>query len=185
MNQTQQTVKFSFTRLLELAVNYYSLSFSIITCVLTLFLYFFLHHPFIESFLFSTLIINIGMRGVVAFVGNWFPIFSEDIAEKYGWERQNTFQREIAAADGAFAVLGILSYWLRGDFWVAVIIGSSVCWILSEIANIASILQGRRDPTKKLDPDYEVSNEIFAGMHIDLVMVVFQVWALSIWKGWI
>lgn len=80
-------------------------------------------------------------------------------------------------------MLGLLSYWVRGDFWVAVIIGSSVCWVLSEIANIASISKGRRDPSKKLDPDYEVSNEIFVGMHIDLVMVVFQVLALSIWKG--
>lgn len=167
---------------LSMFVEFYSLSFATITLICSFLIYKITPSTFVESFLLSSLIINIGVRGLFAFVGNWFQVFSRDIAIKYGWEPKNTYQKEIAAGDGALGCLGLLSYWFRGDFWTATLLATSLCWVLSEIANISSILRGKKDPSKKLKADYNVSFPIFLGMHIDLLMVGLMLASLVYWK---
>lgn len=163
-------------------VEFYSLSFAIITFSVMISFVVLSSLTLIESFLLSSLLINIGLRGIVAFVGNWFPVFSKDIALKYGWEERNTYQKEIAAADGAIGCAGLLSFWIRGDFWTAVILIASICWLLSETANISSIFRGKRNSEQKLKSDYDVSLPIFIGMHIDVIFVGLLLAALMYWK---
>ncbi|MGA8163778.1 MAG: DUF6790 family protein [Waddliaceae bacterium] len=127
--------------------------------------------------------INIGVRGLIAAAANWFPFWAESIAENYGWDKRNTYQKEIAAADCAFGCLGLLAPFFDADFWFATILGTSICWLLSETANISSIVSGKREPRKKMRQDYTVSKEIFVGMFVDVFMVVLALRVMTIvWK---
>ena len=50
----------------------------------------------------------------------------EAIAATRGWAPGNPFQVMLGCAGLGLAVLGILSVWLRGSFWVAPAVGGSV-----------------------------------------------------------
>ena len=78
----------------------------------------------IEVILAYFLFINIGLSGIFAFTGHAF--FSEKVAINLGWPSGSPFQFEVAATNLAFGILGILSMWIRGNFWVATGLGSAV-----------------------------------------------------------
>lgn len=80
--------------------------------------------PIIESLLVSLLVVTVGLQGIWAFLGHYFK--SDEIALFIGWPPGNPFQKEMAFANLAFGVLGILSFWFRGGFWIATVIGISV-----------------------------------------------------------
>jgi uncharacterized protein DUF6790 len=64
--------------------------------------------------------------GVTAiFAGLAHLTFPAQIAQRIGWET-SPFQREVAFADLGYGVLGVLCIWLRGNFWFATIIMSSI-----------------------------------------------------------
>lgn len=44
----------------------------------------------------------------------------------WGWPTGSPFQYEVAAANLAFGILGVLCIWWRGSFWLATGIGSAV-----------------------------------------------------------
>lgn len=79
---------------------------------------------FIESFLSYILFFNMGLMGLLAAYAHVF--MGPETAKSIGWEPGSPFQYEIGMANLAFGVLGILSYWFRGSFWNASIIGWSV-----------------------------------------------------------
>jgi hypothetical protein len=56
---------------------------------------------------------------------HWLPY------ELYGWPAGNPFQSEVAVANLTIGTLGILCYWIRGNFWVATAIGCSV-WLMGD-----------------------------------------------------
>lgn len=66
----------------------------------------------------------IGLMGILGFVGHLF--FSDRIAFLIGWPAGNPFQKEIAFANLAFGILGILCIWIRGNFWLATILGQGI-----------------------------------------------------------
>jgi len=78
----------------------------------------------VESFLLYVTVINIGLYSLWHFLANIF--YAEETAKFMGWGPGSPFQYEVAIAYLAFAVLGILCIWERGDFWLATIIGFSV-----------------------------------------------------------
>lgn len=161
-------------------INYFSATFAVITIVVAIVITAMSSWSFWQSFLQAMLFINIGLRGLIAFAGNWFSSFSKEIALEYGWEEDNTYQKEIASADAAFGVLGLFSVFFQGGFWIATILGSAVCWLLSEYANLVSIY-GKLG--KKASPgEYRVSTRVFVGMHIDVFMAVFSLVALLFWS---
>lgn len=75
---------------------------------------------YIMYFLFGV----IGLGSIYVFIGHAF--FGEQIARFIGWPPGNPFQLEVAFANLAFGVLGFLSIWFRGDFWIATIIGQTI-----------------------------------------------------------
>jgi hypothetical protein len=79
---------------------------------------------FISAFLMSFLLTNVGLQGIFAFIGHFFR--SEKAARGIGWPVGNPFQKEVAFANLSNGVLGLLSIWFHGDFWLAVIISRSV-----------------------------------------------------------
>ena len=73
------------------------------------------------------LVINVGLGGIWAFLGH--TLFAEQVAESIGWPAGNPFQSEVAVANLAVGALGILCYWIRGTFWTAAVIATSI-WLL-------------------------------------------------------
>ncbi len=83
----------------------------------------------LELLLLNVLAIAIGVFGVVAFSGHAFK--ADEIARQIGFPTGNPFQFEVAIADLTIGVLGICCIWLRGSFWLATIIATSV-WLLGD-----------------------------------------------------
>lgn len=80
-----------------------------------------------DIFLLWLLVINVGFGGLWAFMGHTFA--ANEVAESIGWPAGNPFQTEVAVANLAVGTLGILCYWIRGDFWTATVIATSI-WLL-------------------------------------------------------
>jgi hypothetical protein len=66
----------------------------------------------------------IGLGGFVGFAGH--TMRAGPVAASIGWPAGNPFQYEVAVANLAFGVLGLLCLRFRGEFWTATAIGWSV-----------------------------------------------------------
>ncbi len=66
----------------------------------------------------------IGLGGLIGFVGH--TMRAPAVAASIGWPAGNPFQYEVAVANLAFGVLGILCLRFRDGFWIATAIGWSV-----------------------------------------------------------
>ncbi len=84
-----------------------------------------------EILLLWLLVINTGFGGIYAFMGHAFA--ADEVAESIGWPTGNPFQTEVAVANLAIGTLGILCYWIRGNFWTAAVIATSI-WLLGAAA---------------------------------------------------
>lgn len=98
-----------------------------------------------EILLLWLLVINTGLGGLYAFMGHTFA--ANEVAESIGWPTDNPFQTEVAVANLAIGTLGILSYWIRGNFWTAAVIATSV-WLLgaATIHVIEMVTAGNYNP---------------------------------------
>ena len=77
----------------------------------------------VEVVLLYLLVIFTGVGGLLGFLGHTFK--AQEIAVKIGWQ-PSPFQFEVAVANLAFGVLGILCLWQRQGFWTATGIGYAV-----------------------------------------------------------
>lgn len=136
----------------------------------------FSHGTVTEKFLISFLTWNVGVRGILAFIANSIPFFADQIAASYGWPEKSSLQREVAASDGAFALLGILCNWINGNFWTATIIAVASCWFLSEIGGLARMQQ------RSKDPKYHLNKNLRRGMRIDFIFSLVLFLGLVLWK---
>ena len=81
-------------------------------------------HIVLYTFLLWFLVIGIGITGIIAFSGHFFS--ADEIAEKIGWPKGNPFQREIAFTNLGIGIAGVLCFFFRDGFWLAVIVMYSV-----------------------------------------------------------
>jgi hypothetical protein len=82
----------------------------------------------IELLLLYQLVCNIGLLGIISFLGHTFlPL---DAARHLKW-LPSPFQQELANASLGFGVIGVLCAWVRNHFWTATVIGSSV-WLFGD-----------------------------------------------------
>ena len=91
-----------------------------------------------EIFLLWFLVIIVGIQCIFAFIGH--TIYADTTAASIGWPAGNPFQSEVAVANLSVGVLGILCYWMRGNFWNATVIGFSVWWLGDAVVHIRSIV---------------------------------------------
>ena len=75
-----------------------------------------------EVLLLYLLVVFVGVGGLMGFLGHTFQ--AREIAVKIGWQ-PSPFQFEVAVANLAFGILGILCIWQRRGFWTATGIGSA------------------------------------------------------------
>jgi hypothetical protein len=93
----------------------------------------------VEIFLISFLVISVGLGSIWGFIGHTF--LSQQVAANIGWAAGNPFQQEVAFANLAIGVLGILCYWIRGNFWTATVIVSSIFLLGDAYVHIINIIQ--------------------------------------------
>ncbi len=99
----------------------YFMALSVILGILQIVIW---HVNVINAFLFGFIVSNIGLQGLFAFMGHFFK--ADEVARGIGWPTGSPFQREIAFANLSMGVVGIMSIWFRGNFWLAAIVVRSV-----------------------------------------------------------
>lgn len=85
----------------------------------------------VELLLLYQLVFSVGMTSLLAFFGLTF--MGDFVAQYTGWPA-SPFEQQLGNVNLGYGVLGIMSIWFRGGFWVATVIGFSV-WILSDGAH--------------------------------------------------
>ncbi|MBS0628764.1 MAG: hypothetical protein JSS30_00895 [Verrucomicrobia bacterium] len=156
------------TRILTFLVDFYTLIFFVLSCSLAVLLYKIYHMSLSESLVRGLLFSNVGIRGVLACIANFIPSFADEIAVQYGWPKGQSFQREIASADGAFGVMGCASIFFPPAFALATALGFFICTFLSELSGLIEVRQDL-----KMNK-YSISRSIITGMCIDLgISVIF------------
>jgi hypothetical protein len=78
----------------------------------------------VEVILLYLFIFYVGAGGLLGALGH--TVWAKETALKIGWAPGSPFQFEMAMANLAFGVLGILCIWQRGGFWNATGIGIAV-----------------------------------------------------------
>lgn len=78
----------------------------------------------LDVVLIYVFLLSVGLSGVLACMGHLFN--ADKVAEQIGWPAGNPFQSEVAFANLAFGVLGIISAWKGGPFRMATGIGWAV-----------------------------------------------------------
>jgi hypothetical protein len=91
----------------------------------------------VEVFLLSLLVITVGMGSLWAFIGHAF--FANQVASYIGWSAGSPFQLEVAFTNLSFGVLGLLCFWIRGNFWTATVIGVTVFYLGAAIGHISNM----------------------------------------------
>ena len=61
-------------------------------------------------------------------------------AASIDWPAGNPFQSEVAVANLTIGTLGILCYWIRGNFWVATVTAFAVQWLGAAVVHIRDIV---------------------------------------------
>jgi hypothetical protein len=91
-----------------------------------------------QIFLLWFLVITVGVLSVFFFISH--TVFADITAASIGWPAGNPFQSEVAVANLTIGTLGILCYWIRGNFWVATVIAFSVQWLGAAVVHIRDIV---------------------------------------------
>ena len=125
-----------------------------------------------ETILAFILLINIGYQGILAGFSHWYGPSADKIAAKIGWKPKSPFQKEVAAADAAFGVLGILSFFFRDNFLVATVIGASIMLFFMGIGHVLDIRKSRNVSI------YNAGSVVY----FDLLVPVAMIALLVLWK---
>jgi hypothetical protein len=102
-------------------------------------------HRLLELLLQWSLVVNVGVAGLFGFYAH--TARAPQTAEVIGWPPGNPFQSEVAVANLAFGVLGILCIRLRGLWWWATVIGSGIFLLGAAVVHVQQIVEtGNRAP---------------------------------------
>lgn len=98
----------------------------------------------LEIYLSSLIFFNIGIMGFISFFAHTY--MADETAQFIGWKSGSPFQHEIASANLAFGILGILSLKFRGLFWTATILGSVIFLLGAFVVHLIEYSHGDTAP---------------------------------------
>jgi len=125
----------------------------------------------VESFLLWFLVIVVGFGSLYAFVGHTFA--ADDVARSIGWPTGSPFQFEVALHDLAIGVLGVLSFWLRGDFWSATVIAFAVFGLGAAYGHIRDIRLRRNYALGNAGPVLYI-NDVLLPLLLVVLLIVYR-----------
>ena len=118
----------------------------------------------VEIFLSYLLLFNVGLMGLLAFVSHIF--YPDATAKAIGWGTGSPFQFEIGMANLALGVAGVLCFWLRGSFWFATILITSILFIGCFVGHLIEYQKGNTAP-------YNIGPLVWIGdLFIPLLLVI-------------
>ena len=125
------------------------------------------------SFLQGFLFFCVGCFGVGAFFQHWIQPSADRIAEGLGWPKGSPFQKEVAAADGAFGILGVICGFILPStsvgFFTATTIGASFMLFMMGVGHVLDIKKtGNRSPLN-------AGAMVYYGLLLPIVMVVLLI----------
>ncbi len=86
-------------------------------------------------------LISVGLTSVIAFFGHVFS--GETSAKLLGWQSNNPFQKEVGFWDLAGGVGAILCFWIHGEFWLAIIIITTIFWTLAGVLHLQHVFRNK------------------------------------------
>jgi len=98
----------------------------------------------VDVALFYLLVIFAGVGGLMGAVAHTF--FAREIALGIGWQPGSPFQFEVAMANLAFGVLGIMCIWNRSGFRTATGVGLAVFLLGCAYGHLQAMLAGNYAP---------------------------------------
>lgn len=107
-----------------------------------------------ETLLLWQLVVAVGCMGIMAFVGHVFR--GPKTAARIGWLPNNPFQEELGYCCLGMGLLGILSYWFRGELWLAAIVFTSTFLLGAALVHLREMWKHRnfnRDNALSVLPD--------------------------------
>jgi hypothetical protein len=125
----------------------------------------------VESFILWFLVIVVGVGSLYAFMGHAFA--ADDVARSIGWPPGSPFQFEVALHDLAIGVLGVLSFWLRGDFWSATIIAFAVFGLGAAYGHIRDMRRHSNFAPGNAGPVLYI-NDIFLPLLLVVLLIVYR-----------
>ncbi|MGJ0621402.1 MAG: DUF6790 family protein [Methylocystis sp.] len=130
----------------------------------------------IRLLLLYALVLDVGVIGfVLGFIPHIF--FADATAKSIGWPPGSPFQFEVGFHDGAWGILGFLSLWIGGSFWIATGLGWSFFLLGATYGHVVQTLR---------EGDFAPYNffTIFSDGFIAfwLLLLIFLYWRWGIWK---
>jgi len=121
----------------------------------------------VETLLMDGLIIMVGLGGLYSFIGH--TVFSDRVAQSIGWPQGNPFQYEVAMANLALGVLGIVSFWIHYYFWIATVIAFSVFMLGAAAIHIREMRKSKNFNQGNAGPVF------FADIGMPLILITLLV----------
>lgn len=127
----------------------------------------------IHLLLLYALVLDVGIIGLpLGFVPHVF--FPDQTAHLIGWKPGSPFQFEVGVHDGAWGVLGFLSLWIGGSFWIATGLGWSLFMLGATYGHVHQmLLEGNYAPYNFLT----IFSDGFIGVWLLVLVYLYHRWA--------
>ncbi|KAF5078600.1 hypothetical protein DSECCO2_138800 [anaerobic digester metagenome] len=93
----------------------------------------------VEIFLMYFLVILVGLSSIWAFMGHAFA--SAEVAAYIGWPAGSPFQFEVACANLALGVIGIMCLKFRDNFWTATVTAFTIFYWGAAYGHVMDMIQ--------------------------------------------
>jgi hypothetical protein len=94
---------------------------------------------FAHQALRNGLVFSVGVGGLLAALGH--TVFRDQVAESIGWPTGSPFQLEVGFANLGIGVVGVMSAWYDGRFWLATIVVVSVFLISDAAGHVVDMVR--------------------------------------------
>lgn len=126
----------------------------------------------VEIILFYTFFINVGFSGLLAFYGHAF--LPDKVATSIGWATGSPFQFEVAVANLAFGVLGVLCIRFRDGFWLATGIGYATFLFGAAYGHIREIITAGNYAVNNAGPILYIGDIAMPTLILSLLMAKWK-----------
>ena len=123
----------------------------------------------LEVIFLYLLFINLGIGSTIAGLSHIFN--GPATAQLIGWASGSPFQYEVGVADLAMGILGLLSPFIRGNFWVAAVIVNSTFLLGCLVGHINDLVKSGNAAAYNIGPNIFIADLIMPILLICLIIL--------------